>query len=195
MAVTSNVFQRTFNIRLGETEGTGTCFTIDVDERRYLVTAKHVIGGTEPEVVELKHDGKWKPVPVKLVGHASKEADISVLAPAYTFGGRGQLEIGEIHVGEDLYFLGYPFGLSTDGSKINYGLPLPLVKKAILSGMGENGLMYLDGHNNPGFSGGPVVSTNNKLVAVCTGYLAASGENDGIITAWRAMLESGVWAG
>ena len=42
------------------------------------------------------------------------------------------------------------------------GYPLPLVKEALLSGMnsddsGKVSSMYLDGYNNPGFSGGPVV--------------------------------------
>jgi hypothetical protein len=53
--------------------------------------------------------------------------------------------------------LGFPFGLNT---KDNSGFPYPLIKKATFSGSAiENGIhiMLLDGHNNPGFSGGPVI--------------------------------------
>jgi hypothetical protein len=35
---------------------------------------------------------------------------------------------------------------------MNRNFPLPFVKKALLSAM-ANGYYYLDGHNNPGFSG------------------------------------------
>lgn len=68
-----------------------------------------------------------------------------------------------IFVGQDVYSLGFPFGLATKFDK-----PIPthiaFIKKAILSAIdarpGSGHVLYLDGHNNPGFSGGPVIYAN-----------------------------------
>ena len=64
---------------------------------------------------------------------------------------------------------------------MNGGYPLPLVKGALTSGsIGEKGnpeTFVLDGHNNPGFSGGPVVfrPANNpngelRVMAIVSAY-------------------------
>jgi hypothetical protein len=64
----------------------------------------------------------------------------------------------DVIFGQDLFFLGFPLYTDTDVMK---GFPLPLIKKAVLSGSlrqgGKTEVFLLDGHNNPGFSGGPVV--------------------------------------
>lgn len=69
MSVTTNILQRTFHIRCRE--ASGTCFTLDVDGRRYLATARHVVAGIQGDgVIEIAHgNGKWLPLGVKLVGH------------------------------------------------------------------------------------------------------------------------------
>ena len=61
--------------------------------------------------------------------------------------------------GQDVYFLGFPYGLHGDMSALSNDLPFPFVKKGIISLFHNDGVnrIYLDGHNNPGFSGGPVV--------------------------------------
>ena len=66
-----------------------------------------------------------------------------------------------IYLSQDAYFLGFPYGLRADIGVNNNNFPVPFVKKCIISMFltGANGVRhyYLDGHNNPGFSGGPVV--------------------------------------
>jgi len=50
--VTSNVFQRVLKLRVNagtNREMTATAFTVDVDGREYLITAKHVVKGLEKE--------------------------------------------------------------------------------------------------------------------------------------------------
>jgi len=85
-----------------------------------------------------------------------------------------------IHIGQDIYFLGFPFGLGSDVGSINRQFPLPFIKKGVLSSIvkersGAN-VFYLDGNNNPGFSGGPVVfaPSNDRreyqVAAVISGY-------------------------
>lgn len=178
--ITSNVYHRVFQIRLAE--GTGTIFAIDVDNKQYLVTARHILDGWDRvSSGYVFFNGDWKELPLKVVGVGDGVADIAVLAT--------NLQISPPHVleptaagavwGQDVYFLGFPYGwhASVD-AKINRGFPLPLVKKAIISAIQSEGgveQLFLDGHNNPGFSGGPVVFRVNgngdlKVAAVVSGY-------------------------
>ena len=78
--------------------------------------------------------------------------------------------------GQDVYFLGFPYGYLGRYHFGPQGYPLPFVKKATLS-LFDGKTFLLDGHNNPGFSGGPVVFTepfkhNYKVAAVVSGYRA-----------------------
>ena len=65
--------------------------------------------------------------------------------------------------GQQVYFLGYPFGWDSGGQQINRGVPLPFVKGGIVSAMevGDVSRIFLDAHGNEGFSGGPVVFVPN----------------------------------
>jgi hypothetical protein len=84
-----------------------------------------------------------------------------------------------MYLSQDAYFLGYPYGLHAEGGSLNAHFPLAIVKKACLSMFalgGPDAYILLDGHNNPGFSGGPVVFAPNgqgaptNVAAVVSGY-------------------------
>ncbi len=45
MMTIANILNRTFHMSYGGS--TGTCFTVDVDGRQYLVTARHVVQSTD----------------------------------------------------------------------------------------------------------------------------------------------------
>ena len=176
MSVTRSILERTFRMRHGDQSG--TCFTVNVEGRRYLVTARHLVRTIDPcGVVEVQHSGKWMPVAVQLVGHGEGELDVSVLAPQYLFGASHAvgLTTAQLQLAEEVFFLGYPYGLWFDMGKVNEGFPLPLVKRAVVSAMfAADGWMLLDGHNNPGFSGGPVVrrwdGRHQIVIGVISGY-------------------------
>ena len=157
--ITANVIQRVFQIRWGKS--TGSCFTIDVDGKQYICTAKHVLDGLGSGKVELHHDGKWKHVDVECVGYGSNDTDICVLSSKIQLSPRLPLEptAAGIVLGQEVFFLGFPYGIVTMMGDLNRQFPVPFVKKAILSAMpqGDQTMLLLDGHNNPGFSGGPVV--------------------------------------
>jgi hypothetical protein len=57
------------------------------------------------------------------------------------------------------------------------GYPMPLVKRATVSALDQHAFL-LDGHNNPGFSGGPVVFSQPntpvelRVAAVISGFEA-----------------------
>lgn len=173
--ITSNVIHRVFMIRYGKSMGTG--FTIEVEGKEYLVTAKHVVeslGGKG--TIDIFSNGKWVPLEIILVGHSPKDADISVLAAARTLT-PPKLPMDAntgLFYGQDVYFLGFPYGFTGTFRLGDSGYPLPLVKKATVSLL-DRKRMYLDGHNNPGFSGGPVVFSepgkhNFKVAGVITAY-------------------------
>lgn len=76
---------------------------------------------------------------------------------------------------QEVLFLGFPYGLVTSGPSLEF---LPFVKRAAVSAsesVATGQLWYLDGINNPGFSGGSVVfarpgSADLHLMAVISGY-------------------------
>lgn len=175
--ITANVFSRIFHIKYGK--GAGTCFTVDVDGKQYFVTAKHVIEDLKDnDEIELFHNSKWTKIKVKLTGH-SGVSDVSVFSiDLYIHGLPLQADMGGISYGQDLYFLGFPFGLKSNVGALNREFPLPLVKKGILSAIffDQPGKPFLiDGHNNPGFSGAPVVfketnSNDFKIAGIISSY-------------------------
>lgn len=176
--ITANVIHRIFRIRWGDF--LGTAFTIDVDNKQYLVTAQHVVKGlTGKTQLGIFGNQDWKPLDVNLVGHCTSGIDISVLAPAQ------QLTPSDLPIvpssegliyGQEVFFLGFPYNFLVDVIFTNEGYPLPFVKRATVSCFDAN-VFLLDGHNNPGFSGGPVVfgapgQIALKVAAVISGFKA-----------------------
>jgi len=179
--ITTNVFQRVFQIHLGK--NLATCFTIDIDNKQYLVTAHHFLENWDgKEQFQIFHDGKFKKLSLQLLGHCDGEIDISVLVAPLQLSPTSELEAdpGGIMWGQDVYFLGFPYGLYGEIGELNRNFPLPFVKKAILSCVQMEDtfprILFLDGHNNPGFSGGPVVFKEHgkqdyKVASIISGFL------------------------
>lgn len=160
--VPANALQRTFRMKFGNQ--TASCFTIDIDGKQYIVTARHALPGVGlTPTIQIQHEGKWKDLPCSLVGVAANEVDIAVLAPPCQISPSHTLEpkTTDMFLSQDVYFLGFPYGIHAEVGGVNSHFPLPLVKKACISLLtlveGTTKYMLLDGHNNPGFSGGPVI--------------------------------------
>jgi S1-C subfamily serine protease len=174
--VTANFVHRTFRIKCDA--AIGTAFTVDADGKQYLLTAKHVVEHFGPDnSLEVFGNGKWSTVPATLVGHADNQLDVSVLAPTTAMSPPNLpvvVSSDGLAYGQDVYFLGFPYGVLSEVILGEAGHPLPLVKKAILSTFAGS-VYLLDGHNNPGFSGGPVIfgrggSLPNSAAAIVSGY-------------------------
>jgi hypothetical protein len=86
--------------------------------------------------------------------------------------------------GQDVYFVGFPYGISMAAPKAMGDRPFPFIKRAAISSSIEVDaekhatLILLDGYNNPGFSGGPVVYKDLnvridvfKVVGVVSGFI------------------------
>ena len=177
--MTSNAIQRVYNIAFED--GGGTCFLVDVDHRQYLITAEHVVRGfKDGDYIEIYYNGGWVKIHPKLIGHHAT-ADVSVLTlPEYLSGHPMEASVVDMTYGQDVYFLGFPYDFRDEkNSLINRNFPIPLIKKAIVSallfGEKEGDYFLLDGYNNPGFSGGPVIfrspkSRNWKVAGIISGF-------------------------
>ena len=163
--ITSNVIHRTFHIRYGS--GTGSMFSIDRDGRQYLITAKHVVEGiVSGGSISVFHDKQWKNTTVEVVGMGAGGADVAVLTCPVRLASPNLLleaSADKLGYGQPVYFLGFPFGWGGGGEYINRDFPMPFVKSGIVSAFipGDVSRIFVDGHNNKGFSGGPVVFVPN----------------------------------
>ena len=189
MFAPNQLFDVTYGIRANETSS-GTCFTFEYHGRKYLITAKHVLTGNGT-FVEVHTNSGFKQVMYNNYYESSNpEVDIVALeidatceqlfnfhSSFFEYTSHGLL------LGADTYFLGYPYNLAnlsmSSSTRRN-----AIVKKGIVSGPAygsesrELGFL-LDGHNNPGFSGGPCfyldnISGKNKwlLFGVISSYVA-----------------------
>jgi S1-C subfamily serine protease len=180
---TSNVIYRVLRIRTPT--DTGSAFTIEVDGKQYLITARHLLEGFGSEGdVDLWMDQHWTRLHVRAIYPAKETVDIAALDAGRPVTVTFPLEptAGGLTLGQQVYFLGYPYGLGTPGSlgpaPPGFG-EIPFLKSGIISAMDdrdpEASILYLDGQNNPGFSGGPIVFWHSgtgrfRVAGVVRGY-------------------------
>jgi hypothetical protein len=183
--ITANVLRRTLFICTPSLQ-TGTAFTIDVDGKQYLVTAKHIVStlpeGADTTISILKKVG-WTPITVQ-VFKCNDPVDIAIAVP------KAQLTVNQplsptssgLIVGQDTHFYGFPYSNST----VYASLPdvFGLVKRATVSQIQSDPVkgiqcILLDGYNNPGFSGSPVVfhdllesGVGLKVAGVISSYMS-----------------------
>jgi S1-C subfamily serine protease len=161
---TANVIYRVLRIRTAA--GAGSAFTIEVDRKQYLITARHNLREFGAEgTLELWSEGRWVRTPARAIYPANASVDIAALDLGRPVTVLFPLEptAAGLTLGQQVYFLGYPFGLSTFGSVSapqGFG-EIPFLKSGIISALDtrnpQANVLYLDGQNNPGFSGGPIV--------------------------------------
>jgi hypothetical protein len=185
------VFYRVLMIQTANGQGTG--FTLDVDGKQYLVTAKHMVNGLQPEdtIQVRKYDAsghlKWVPFKMRIFT-CPEPVDIAVIVPREQLTISGSMEAVEgTPFGTDVNFVGFPFGMSMEftgaTSEIALTSPIGYVRKALLSaakntknGEATSTQLILDGYNLGGFSGSPVVYRPNdsgdpKVIAVISGFV------------------------
>lgn len=158
--LTFNVFDRVFFVRSAEY---GTAFTIDVNDKQYLVSARHVVD--DHSNIHIFHEQVWKRCPCNLVGTGEGEIDVVVLAPNFQLSPAHELDpSGHFYLGQDAFFVGFPFRMWSEGGDVMQGRPLPFVKKGTVSaGPDPNDdvkRIYVDALNNEGFSGGPLLASD-----------------------------------
>lgn len=194
--ITSNILNRTLFIRA---ESYGSAFVIDIENKEYIVTAKHLLPDASPITsIQIRRNSAWTTYQTKEVGRAPGEIDIAVLqiqerlvhshlpAPA---------DMSGLVLGQDVQFVGFPYKLEGDVGFLLDGRPLGYVKKGTIAALDtpNHPALVLDAINNDGFSGGPVVfsppgapATELKIAAVISKYrterepvISSSGEETG----------------
>ncbi|MGB9204751.1 MAG: trypsin-like peptidase domain-containing protein [Terriglobales bacterium] len=171
----------------------GTIFSIDVDHHEYWITAKHILTGAKhppygsipSKSVPLKilnpsaEGEQWLPVNFHVIDPGN-DIDIVVLAASNLILGTSVPSVpagsAGVIMGGDCEFLGFPYG---GGWRANFdngqSFWMPFVKHCTVSAMAtmEPRIWVLDGINNEGFSGGPVIfrtGSEQKIMAVISSY-------------------------
>ena len=166
-----DILRQTFHIRAPARNParTGTAFTVEMDGRQYIVTAQHVLGDNLPPTLEIQvSETEWRELPVTIVGVEPPPLDVAVLATDSMLGSRSDISVGteKVEYGQEVRFLGYPFGWHFVPVPDFREAPLPIVKAGILSSMSrdQSGFFHLwiDATANKGFSGGPLVMPRPK---------------------------------
>jgi S1-C subfamily serine protease len=184
-AVPGEILQRTIFIKAGNEAGTG--FTVDFKGKLYIVTAKHVVAAlpTSNGVLQIWRNDQWKDYKtVKTIFPSSSDVDIAVLETdekvAQPYGITSGDPKSGVTLGQQVWFLGYPFGIS---SRFKDGTRMPFIKRGTMSAIdGTNQdaiVIYIDGFNNPGFSGGPIIywdfsKHTYSILGVVKGYTEES---------------------
>ena len=144
-------------------------FAIDVDGRQYFVTARHIAKHIGSSGIQVMRDNQWVSYQTTVVGHGFGNVDVSVIALPDCLipdGSHFPLPLGMegVIVGQEMMFLGFPGVYDPSmGFSLHHGFPLPLVKYARLSNLPtRDHPMWLDGHNNRGFSGSPLCFAPNR---------------------------------
>lgn len=212
--ITTNIIQRVF--RIFHNGKTASGYTVEKGRNQFLISAAHVFEGSlEIPSVKVFQNRAWRDVPVQPVFNDREHADTIVFRLESDLSPRHEILLGPAGatLGQWAYFLGFPFGMASPSGELNNRFPFPFVKAALISCIDfeKHGLttLFLDGHNNKGFSGGPVVYMDSgipRVIGTVSGYLTENpihpetlddmrdfGTNAGIIEAfWVKDILSGL---
>jgi len=183
-AVPGEILQRTKLIK-GPIEE-GTAFSIDYLGKLYLVTARHVVAGLPigKAVLQVWLSDKWEDMKiVKTLFPASADVDIAVLETeqrvAQPFSIAVPRQDEGVTLGQQVWFLGYPFGDVALTTRFSDQQILPFIKRGTMSAIDSSKtnavVLYIDGFNNRGFSGGPIIfwsfsKHTYRILGVVHGY-------------------------
>jgi hypothetical protein len=162
---TTNILTRISMIQAGIFRGTS--FSLDVDNREYWITAKHILTGAEhppygsiknkSERLKILQGQEWLDIEFAILDPGD-DIDIVVLAPSRLILSNPLASITPspkgILMGGNCQFLGYPYGegwpVKFDQKTLTW---LPYVKLCGVSALpqGDKKFWTLDGINNPGF--------------------------------------------
>jgi 2-alkenal reductase len=172
------VTQRTDRDPLGRgIVGTGAGSGFVWDAAGHIVTNNHVVAGAQVIGVRLDAD---RTIPAELVGTAP-DYDLAVLRPLEPLEPVAPIPVGSSHdlvVGQTVYAIGNPFGLSRSMSVGIISALDRLLPAA--SGREIHGVIQTDAAINPGNSGGPLLDTAGRLIGVNTAIFSETGNFAGI---------------
>jgi S1-C subfamily serine protease len=144
------------------------------ENSNYIITNYHVVDGIKNLTVTFSNgDAYW----VKVVG-TDPYADLAVLtvngAPASEFVPLQVVSSSGVTVGEEVYAIGNPYGLSgsmTVGiiSQLGRTIQDPVAGEFLVAGV-----IQFSAAINPGNSGGPLLDTNGQVIGITTATVSSS---------------------
>jgi len=174
-----------------EGQSTGTGFVVSTDG--LIVTNGHVVDGAQEVTVQLGTDGTQRTAQV-VGGDADQDLAVLKVDTASSPLTPLRLSTSGVSVGDTVYAIGSPFGLSqtfTSGIVSAIGRDIKAPDGATISNV-----IQTDAAINPGNSGGPLLNAAGEVVGVNSQIASQGGGNDGIgfsipAATVRSMLESG----
>ncbi len=152
-------------------QGEGSGFVWDTSG--HIVTNYHVVSGADSAQVTLFDNTVWK---AKVLPHAAPDKDLAVLKIEAPSSSLFPIGVGKSHpllVGQKVFAIGYPFGLSLT------------LTTGIISGLGREiksvtqrpiyNVIQTDAAINRGNSGGPLLDSAGLLIGVNTAIYNPSG--------------------
>jgi hypothetical protein len=180
MYATANIYERVVRITLQDGK-TGTGTVIERAGKAFVVTARHVLPENPAEQFTFGNRFRsWTGTSPPLPG-TNADADVAAFQVPDDWAMPHlpiELTSEGIIFSQDALFFGFPYAYSF---RLNQKDGIPFVKKATISAIDARpsdrlSLFYLDGINNPGFSGGPVVvaelKKTPKLFAIVSEFKA-----------------------
>lgn len=203
---TGEIIQRVFVISPNK-RSCGSSLAYPVNGFFHFITAAHVLVDMQHGVKSNLHifkDGDWLKVDaIPFFGskrnYQNGDLDIAIVRTSMAVtGDEPEITLGSdgLIFGQDVYFLGFPYfqgNIVYKPNSFNFEYPIPFIKKATASAL-HYPIIYLDGHNNFGFSGGPVMfwdhkERKRKICGVISAYMTHEGEIKRIETATKEFYQ------
>jgi serine protease Do len=158
----------------------GSGVIIEIGDKRYVLTNRHVIKDAPPENITIGLDDGRELRPTQVWEDSATDVAVMELPPttgliAARIGDSSVVEIGDFALA-----VGSPFGLS---HSVTYGIISAKGRRNLE--LGERTLRYqdflqTDAAINPGNSGGPLMNLRGQVIGVNTAIASNSGGNEGI---------------
>ena len=172
--------------KLGErtpVEEAGSGVIVQLDQRYYVLTNRHVIGDSSREDIRIRlADGRQLQPRETWVDRDTDVGIMSIAAPdlvAAPLGDSDQLDIGDY-----VLAVGSPFGLRqsvTSGiisAKRRHDLPFEVTSGG--AKIATQNFLQTDAAINPGNSGGPLINLRGEVIGINTAIASNSGGSEGI---------------
>ena len=196
MPVPAEIWNRVLHVRNPRNGGTGSAFVIEVDGNEYICSARHIFEGGYSNIIEIRYNHNWVPVPIDIIGAGLDDDDVIVMrSTEFRKIVPGSFPVltstAKMVITQEAFLLGYPFRWESYLKGISNEWPFPIVKHAIITSMPTDDRprqLILDCQINSGFSGGPVAlnilgTKNWAIVGIIKGsYNEPVSDSKGLLT-------------